>query len=200
MEGPSPAKRLKLMDESAPLDAATQPGPPSSPPPPAPPAASSFPAHFGEHAANGSGTVKIDKIASGHAANGNGSAPDDVDAFISSAMNGDASAKDAIAESDDEEAEEEEVAPDVPAEEDLSHRDMYLDSVARANLDFDFERLCSKSLSNINVYACLVCGKYFQGRGKGSWAYRHAVGENHRVWLNMQTEKVSERRLGDVVR
>lgn len=44
-------------------------------------------------------------------------------------------------------------------------------------------------MSNINVYCCLVCGKYFQGRGRGSWAYRHAVGENHRVWLNLATEK-----------
>lgn len=34
-----------------------------------------------------------------------------------------------------------------------------------------------------------MCGKYFQGRGRGSWAYRHAVGENHRVWLNLETEK-----------
>ena len=30
------------------------------------------------------------------------------------------------------------------------------------NLDFDFEKCCSVSLSPINVYACLVCGKYFQ--------------------------------------
>lgn len=50
--------------------------------------------------------------------------------------------------------------------------------------------MCSKSLANINVYCCLVCGKYFQGRGRGSYAYRHAVGENHRVWLNLETEKV----------
>ncbi|NXX61903.1 SNUT2 protein, partial [Scopus umbretta] len=28
-----------------------------------------------------------------------------------------------------------------------------------------FEKLCSISLSHINVYACLVCGKYFQGGG-----------------------------------
>jgi hypothetical protein len=62
--------------------------------------------------------------------------------------------------------------------------------VSRQTLDFDFERLCSKSLANVNVYACLVCGKYFQGRGRGSYAYRHAVGENHRVWLNLETEKV----------
>lgn len=33
----------------------------------------------------------------------------------------------------------------------------------RSVLDFDFEKLCSISLSHINVYACLVCGKYFQG-------------------------------------
>ena len=35
--------------------------------------------------------------------------------------------------------------------------------VNRHVLDFDFEKLCSVSLSHINVYACLVCGKYFQG-------------------------------------
>lgn len=34
----------------------------------------------------------------------------------------------------------------------------------RSVLDFDFEKLCSISLSHINVYACLICGKYFQGR------------------------------------
>lgn len=39
----------------------------------------------------------------------------------------------------------------------------YLDTINRHVLDFDFEKLCSVSLSRINVYACLVCGKYFQG-------------------------------------
>jgi U4/U6.U5 tri-snRNP-associated protein 2 len=39
----------------------------------------------------------------------------------------------------------------------------YLDTVNRNNLDFDFEKICSVSLSPVNVYACLVCGKYFQG-------------------------------------
>jgi len=33
---------------------------------------------------------------------------------------------------------------------------------ALQNLDFDFEKCCSVSLSPVNVYACLVCGKYFQ--------------------------------------
>lgn len=39
----------------------------------------------------------------------------------------------------------------------------YLGTINRNVLDFDFEKLCSITLSNNNVYACLVCGKYFQG-------------------------------------
>ncbi len=39
----------------------------------------------------------------------------------------------------------------------------FLDTIDRTVLDFDFEKLCSVSLSNNNCYACLVCGKYFQG-------------------------------------
>jgi len=56
-------------------------------------------------------------------------------------------------------------------------------------LDFDFEKLCSVSLSHLNVYACLVCGKYFQGRGKKSLAYTHSVECNHHVFLNLYTLK-----------
>lgn len=40
----------------------------------------------------------------------------------------------------------------------------YLDTINRGVLDFDFEKLCSVSLTKINVYACLVCGKYYQGK------------------------------------
>jgi hypothetical protein len=36
------------------------------------------------------------------------------------------------------------------------------------NLDFDFEKCCSVSLSPINVYVCLVCSKYFQVGGRCS--------------------------------
>lgn len=35
------------------------------------------------------------------------------------------------------------------------YSDLYLDTINRARLDFDFEKLCSVTLSNINVYACL---------------------------------------------
>ncbi|KAK9382529.1 uncharacterized protein V2V93DRAFT_365351 [Kockiozyma suomiensis] len=93
-------------------------------------------------------------------------------------------------ESDDEEADESvEVAePDkVNAE---TAGDLYLETIDRKRLDFDFEKLCSVSLSNVNVYACLICGKYFQGRGKSSYAYFHSVDENHHVFINLQTLKV----------
>ena len=68
--------------------------------------------------------------------------------------------------------------------------DLYLDTINRSRLDFDFEKQCSISLSNINVYACLVCGKYFQGRGPKSHAYFHALEVDHHVYVNMETKKV----------
>ncbi|CAI0440211.1 unnamed protein product [Linum tenue] len=66
----------------------------------------------------------------------------------------------------------------------------YLDTVNRQVLDFDFEKFCSVSLSNLNVYACLVCGKYYQGRGKKSHAYTHSLEAGHHVYINLETEKV----------
>jgi U4/U6.U5 tri-snRNP-associated protein 2 len=70
------------------------------------------------------------------------------------------------------------------------YTDLYLDTINRKVLDFDFEKLCSVTLSNINVYACLVCGKYYQGRGPKSQAYFHALEEGHHVYVNMETKKV----------
>ncbi|PRQ28292.1 putative Zinc finger, UBP-type, Zinc finger, RING/FYVE/PHD-type [Rosa chinensis] len=66
----------------------------------------------------------------------------------------------------------------------------YLDAVNRQVLDFDFEKFCSLSLSNLNVYACLVCGKYYQGRGRKSHAYTHSLEAGHHVYINLRTEKV----------
>ncbi|KAL8739770.1 MAG: hypothetical protein Q9190_007460 [Brigantiaea leucoxantha] len=70
------------------------------------------------------------------------------------------------------------------------YSDLYLDTIDRTVLDFDFEKLCSVTLSNINVYACLVCGKYYQGRGPKSHAYFHALEVGHHVCVNMQTKRV----------
>ena len=35
----------------------------------------------------------------------------------------------------------------------------------------------------------MVCGKYFQGRGQNTHAYTHSVGEEHRVFLNLETKR-----------
>lgn len=65
----------------------------------------------------------------------------------------------------------------------------YLDTINRTLLDFDFEKLCSVSLTRINVYACLICGKYFQGRGTNTHAYTHSVADAHHVFLNLHNLK-----------
>ena len=63
----------------------------------------------------------------------------------------------------------------------------YLDTVQRQFIDFDFEKVCSVSLSNLNVYACLVCGKFFQGRGRNTHAFTHSVQMGHHVFVNLGT-------------
>lgn len=183
---------MKLSDDSATMDAN-----PTAPATIETPVVKDIPEvnQLGADMPNGGGVVKADAhIEPEHTTNGNVENDGDQDATAAQAES-----------SDDEEVEEQ---PEAVAEEGIDRKDMYLDAVSesfpliegsvltfpmqisRQNLDFDFERVCSKSLTNINVYCCLVCGKYFQGRGRGSYAYRHAVGENHRVWLNLETEKV----------
>ena len=51
----------------------------------------------------------------------------------------------------------------------------FLDTINRMVLDFDFEKACSVTGNNFNTYACLVCGKYFQGRGKHTQAFTHSL-------------------------
>ncbi|KIJ32696.1 hypothetical protein M422DRAFT_35742 [Sphaerobolus stellatus SS14] len=92
------------------------------------------------------------------------------------------------AEDDIIEDEAEDIAED--AKDQPRAADLYLDTVNRAALDFDFEKVCSVCVSNINVYGCLVCGKYFQGRGPKSYAYAHSIHEDHHVFMNLETTKV----------
>ncbi|CAM0912437.1 unnamed protein product [Alopecurus aequalis] len=92
---------------------------------------------------------------------------------------------------DEDEEEDERRAPERrPRQVELRRDCPYLDTVNRQVLDFDFEKFCSISLSNLNVYACLVCGKYYQGRGLKSHAYTHSLEAGHHVFINLQTEKV----------
>ncbi|CAL4966783.1 unnamed protein product [Urochloa decumbens] len=91
---------------------------------------------------------------------------------------------------DDDEEDDERRAPERrPRQVELRRDCPYLDTVNRQVLDFDFEKFCSISLSNLNVYACLVCGKYFQGRGLKSHAYTHSLEAGHHVFINLQTER-----------
>jgi len=66
----------------------------------------------------------------------------------------------------------------------------YLDTINRKVLDFDFQKVCSVSLNNFNVYACLVCGMYFQGRGKGTHAYLHSLEVDHHMFINLDNERI----------
>lgn len=63
----------------------------------------------------------------------------------------------------------------------------YLDTINRSILDFDLEPSCSVSLeSGPHVYGCLVCGKFFRGRGKQTPAYTHSLDEAHFLFVHLQ--------------
>jgi U4/U6.U5 tri-snRNP-associated protein 2 len=62
--------------------------------------------------------------------------------------------------------------------------------VNRSALDFDFEKCCSVTLSPLHCYACLVCGKYFQGRGPATVAYTHALEAGHHVFMKLADGRV----------
>ncbi|KAJ1979989.1 U4 U6.U5 tri-snRNP-associated protein [Dimargaris xerosporica] len=72
----------------------------------------------------------------------------------------------------------------------IDYQYLYLDTIDRTKLDFDFDKVCSVSLAKENVYACLVCGRYFQGRGRSTYAYFHSINEDHHVFINLATHKV----------
>ncbi|KAH8055519.1 alpha-tubulin binding protein [Aureococcus anophagefferens] len=71
-----------------------------------------------------------------------------------------------------------------------SWRCPYLDTINRHLLDFDFEKVCSQSLTNQNVYSCLVCGKFFQGRGRHTHAYTHSTQTGHHMFINLETCRI----------
>lgn len=61
----------------------------------------------------------------------------------------------------------------------------YLDTIQRSLLDFDQEPACSVTLqTGPHIYGCLVCGKFFRGRGPQTPAYTHSVEESHFVFVH----------------
>ena len=45
-------------------------------------------------------------------------------------------------------------------------------------------------MSSTNIYACLVCGRYFQGKGKNTPAYEHSLDHEHYLFLNLDSAKI----------
>lgn len=66
----------------------------------------------------------------------------------------------------------------------------YIGTIKRHLLDFDLEKVCFISLSTHNVYCCLICGKYYQGRGKQTYAYSHSLLEDHHLFVNLKTNEI----------
>lgn len=66
----------------------------------------------------------------------------------------------------------------------------YMGTIKRQVLDFDLDKVCSISLSTLNIYSCLVCGKYYQGCGKTTYAYSHSLDEDHHLFINLTTTQI----------
>lgn len=61
----------------------------------------------------------------------------------------------------------------------------YLDTIDRSALDFDFAAECSVSLATTNVYCCLVCGRYYAGKGSKTPASTHSLDAGHHVFMRI---------------
>lgn len=66
----------------------------------------------------------------------------------------------------------------------------YMDTINRSALDFDLPPICSTSLQSHNVYICLICGRYLQGRSPSSHAYAHSLQLRHHLYLGLSSESV----------
>ena len=66
----------------------------------------------------------------------------------------------------------------------------YLDTINRNLLDFDQLKVCSVTMSNVNVYACLVCGKFYAGKSNTTPAYTHSLQQGHYVFMNLTDSRI----------
>ena len=69
----------------------------------------------------------------------------------------------------------------------LSSEDLHqlIQTINNKKLDFDSERICSITLSKLNIYGCLTCGKFFKGYRERSPAFLHSINENHRLFVSL---------------
>ena len=66
----------------------------------------------------------------------------------------------------------------------------YIGTVKRHTLDFDQLKQCCLTLATSSIYCCLVCGKYFKGRGSTTPAYIHALDLEHYLFINCHNLKI----------
>lgn len=66
----------------------------------------------------------------------------------------------------------------------------YIGTVQRHMLDFDQLKQCCITLATTSIYCCLVCGKYFHGRGSTTPAYTHALDVQHFLYINCHSLKI----------
>jgi len=78
----------------------------------------------------------------------------------------------------------------IPKTKSLKTECPFLGTIKRNLLDFDFEKVCSVTNNNLNVYCCLVCGKYYQGKGANTYAYLHSLECNHHMFINLHNQKI----------
>lgn len=70
-------------------------------------------------------------------------------------------------------------------------RTALLATIDRKRLDFDFEKICSVSLAQTNVYVCLTCGIFLGGRQVNSPAHQHSLESfEHSLFMNLYTRRV----------
>ena len=66
----------------------------------------------------------------------------------------------------------------------------YINTINKNLLDFDQEKICSITLKTNNIYSCLICGKYFHGKGKTTPCYIHSLSEQHHLFINLETRAI----------
>ena len=66
----------------------------------------------------------------------------------------------------------------------------FLSTIKRHMLDFDHEKSCSITASSVNIYCCLVCGVFYQGRGRDTHAYKHSLEQGHYLFINLNDLRV----------
>mgnify|MGYP003365504717 CR=1 FL=1 len=73
------------------------------------------------------------------------------------------------------------------SDSELSSEDLHqlIQTINNKKLDFDSERICSITLSKLNIYGCLTCGKFFKGFSERSPTFLHSINENHRLFISL---------------